>query len=101
MPVLTYDHSEGCSITGGFVYRGCGMPALAGTYFYSDYCGGVVKTFVFAGGAATNQVDHTELANVSAVSSFGEDARGEVYVAVHPDCGSESQGAVYKLVPGP
>jgi hypothetical protein len=61
MPVLTFDHGEGCSITGGYVYRGCAMPDLGGTYFYSDYCGGFVRTFKFAGGVATNQTDRSHI----------------------------------------
>ncbi len=43
MPVLEYGHGPGCSITGGFVYRGCRMPALRGTYFYSDACAGFIR----------------------------------------------------------
>src|SRR5690349_24075876 len=37
---LEYGHDEGCSVSGGFVYRGCALPDLRGTYFYSDLCGG-------------------------------------------------------------
>ncbi|MFN8544411.1 MAG: PQQ-dependent sugar dehydrogenase [Candidatus Binatia bacterium] len=104
-PVLAYDHGQGCSITGGFVYRGCRMPDLRGTYFYSDFCSAFVRTFVYAGGVATDQQDRTAdvdppgSATIGGVSSFGEDARGEVYVVDYGN-GSTGQGAVYRVVPG-
>ena len=45
MPVLEYDHSQGCSIIGGMVYRGSAVPALNGRYLYSDYCEGWLRSF--------------------------------------------------------
>jgi len=100
MPVHEYDHGEGCSITGGFVYRGCAMPDLRGTYFYGDYCTAFVRTLAVVAGAAQLQADRTaELApgggvTIDSISSFGEDARGELYIA---DLGGE----VFKIVPAP
>ncbi|MGI9077461.1 MAG: PQQ-dependent sugar dehydrogenase, partial [Gemmatimonadaceae bacterium] len=52
-PVLEYGRDQGCSVTGGFVYSGARMPALAGTYFYSDYCSGWLRSFRLVNGAAT------------------------------------------------
>jgi cysteine-rich repeat protein len=105
-PVLTYTHALGCSVTGGYVYRGCRMPDLHGTYFYSDICSGFVKTFKgVAGGVAQNQQDRTaDVApggglSIGGVSSFGEDARGELYVVDYGG-GLGGQGEVYRLVPG-
>jgi glucose/arabinose dehydrogenase len=105
-PVLEYDHSQGCSITGGYVYRGCAMPDLAGTYFYSDICSAFVRTFKgVSGGVAQNLDDRTtDVApggglSIGGVSSFGEDARGELYIVDYGG-GSDGQGEVYKLVPG-
>ena len=82
-PVHEYTHASGCSITGGHVYRGCALPDLAGTYFFSDFCTPFVRTFEISGGVATNLVDRTpELgAGLSSISSYGEDARGELYIA--------------------
>ena len=106
MPILVYDHSQGCSITGGYVYRGCAMPDLRGTYFYSDWCGAFIRTFEFSGGVATNQQDRTADADpagadtITGVTAFGEDARGELYVAELGACTSAT-GTVYELVPQP
>ena len=97
-PVLEYTHGDGnCSITGGFVYRGCALPDLRGTYFYADYCSGLVRSFVWASGLATDQLDWTEALDsdgvfIDAISTFGEDTRGELYIA-------DLDGPVYKLVP--
>lgn len=85
MPIAQYGHGQGCSVDGGFVYRGCSRPELAGTYFYSDYCSSFVRTFEILAGAAVNPLDRTgeidpDGAGVVAVASFGEDARGELYL---------------------
>ena len=106
MPILTFSHAGACSISGGYVYRGCALPALHGTYFYSDFCGAFVRTFNFVGGAATNQQDRTADVDppgadtITSVSSFGQDARGEIYIVERGDC-SSSNGVVYKFVPQP
>jgi len=92
-------HPTGCSITGGFVYRGCRMPDLRGRYFYSDFCSGFIRS-LRAGDPGTAQ-DHTAAlfpGGTLNVSSFGLDARGELYV-VHRGGGSD--GAVYEIFPGP
>ena len=52
LPVLEYAHGEGCSITGGYVYRGAAIPALQGHYFYADYCQGWVRSFRLQDGQA-------------------------------------------------
>jgi glucose/arabinose dehydrogenase len=100
-PVLEYDHTQGCSITGGYVYRGCRMPDLSGTYFYSDICSGFIRTFRgVSGGVAQNQQDRTaDVGTGGGVSSFGEDARGELYIVDYGG-GASGQGEVYRIVPG-
>jgi glucose/arabinose dehydrogenase len=93
LPVYEYAHSEGCSVTGGVVYRGCRVPALAGTYFFADFCSGLVRSFRFANGSAGELRDWTSgLRGVSAPSSFGVDAAGEVYVV-------DYDGELYRLEP--
>jgi glucose/arabinose dehydrogenase len=77
-PVIDYPHTEGCSITGGYVYRGTALAGLQGHYFYSDYCSGFLKSFKYSNGAVTEQTDWG-LTN-SAVTSFGQDFGGELYM---------------------
>jgi glucose/arabinose dehydrogenase len=84
-PVLEYSHSSGCSITGGFVYRGCQMSGFQGTYFYGDYCDGWVRSLKMAAGVATAQTDWTSTIDPlgsleSGLTSFGSDAQGELYI---------------------
>jgi glucose/arabinose dehydrogenase len=90
LPVVTYTHSDGCSVTGGFVYRGQDIPSLRGHYFYADYCSGWIRSFRYADGQVAD-ASSWELENVGNVSSFGEDGRGELYVISHG-------GGVYKIV---
>ncbi len=93
LPVYEYGHSEGCSVTGGIVYRGCRMPDLAGTYFLGDFCGGFVRSFRLAGGQATELRDWTaSLRGIGSPTSFGTDADGELYVV-------DYDGEVYRLEP--
>ncbi len=105
-PVLEYSSAGAspCSVTGGYVYGGCRMPALRGTYFYADYCAAFIKSLRIVSGAVTDLQDRTlELApgggmTIRDVTSFGEDARGEIYIV---DRGTESgtTGELYKIVP--
>ena len=88
MPVAEYSHENGCSVTGGFVYRGHAIPAAEGRYFYGDYCSGMVWSLAFSDGDA--DVTRHSL-RVQGLSSFGEDAAGELYLV-------SLNGTVYKLV---
>jgi glucose/arabinose dehydrogenase len=97
-PVLTYEHGAGpiyCpgrgSIIGGYVYRGTGIPGLAGRYVFGDYCTGELWSLRIENGAAVDVRKEPE--SVSSLSSFGEDADGELYATALVD------GIVYKLVP--
>ena len=93
MPVIEYGHGGGCSITGGYVYRGQAIPELAGTYFYADYCEGWIRSFVYQSGAATNASSWPALDTGQQITSFGEDARGEIYVVL-------AGGTIYRIAPG-
>jgi glucose/arabinose dehydrogenase len=91
LPVAEYSHDHGCSVTGGFVYRGQRIPAAEGRYFYGDFCSGNVWSLAFANGRATDLTRHR--LQVDALSSFGEDASGELYLV-------SLQGGLYRLGPG-
>ena len=90
MPVYEYGHDEGCSVTGGYVYRGEAFSGAQGRYFFGDYCSGSVWSLRLHGNAATNVSDS---GHVPALSSFGEDASGELYAA-------SLEGKIYKLAGG-
>lgn len=92
LPVVEYDHGQGCSITGGYVYRGTAIPALQGHYLYADYCSGWVRSFRPVGGAATTRQDRPELSPGSGITSFGEDGTGELYIL-------RDSGIIYRIVP--
>jgi hypothetical protein len=79
-------------VTGGFVYRGDALPELRGHYFYSDFCSGFVRSFRLAGGVAVEERNWPELEPGGSVSSFGEDADGELYLLTR-------EGSVYRIVP--
>jgi hypothetical protein len=77
-PVLEYDHSQGCSITGGYVYRGRRHPALEGAYFYADWC---QRTVWAASRDASGEWRSAEVGRTQVnPTSFGEDEAGELYV---------------------
>lgn len=83
LPVDEYNHGLGCSITGGYRYRGSIMPNFYGRYFYADYCSDRVWSFEFDGTSISDKVEHeADLAIPGGVSitSFGEDANGELYI---------------------
>jgi len=92
LPLLEYSHQEGCSVTGGFVYRGAAIPALQGHYFYADYCQGWVRSFRLQDGMAAEALQWPGLAPGGNVPSFGQDAAGELYVM-------NAGGQVFRIVP--
>ncbi len=92
LPVYDYDHGEGCSITAGVVYRGCRMPALAGMFFFGDFCTGFVRSLRVVDGVASDVRTWPGLTAIENISSFGVDAEGEMYVV-------DYSGSVFKLEP--
>ncbi len=95
-PVLEYQHTGGaCDVQGGYVYRGTRVTALIGRYLYVDYCSNVVGSFMYTGGAVTDERNWPELSpSGGSVVSFGEDARGELYLMTYG-------GTLYRIVEGP
>jgi len=88
-PIAQYSHSDGCSVTGGYVYRGSNA-SLRGRYINGDYCSGNVWSFKAVRGKATGL--RRESFKVENVSSFGEDIAGELYAVSHG-------GTIYRLTP--
>jgi glucose/arabinose dehydrogenase len=91
-PVAEYTHSLGRSITGGYVYRGSAIPALAGHYLYGDFVFGWVGSFRYDGSGPVDSKTWTSL-TTSSLASFGTDGFGEMYIV-------SLGGSVYKIVPG-
>ncbi|HVF15140.1 MAG TPA: PQQ-dependent sugar dehydrogenase [Acidimicrobiales bacterium] len=77
-PILDYDQAEGgCSVTGGYVYRGAAIPGLTGAYVFGDYCRGELLAVRQSGGRVVEEVDLG--LTVDGLSSFGQDSAGELY----------------------
>ena len=92
-PWLEYDHSGGaCSITGGYAYRGLAIAGLQGMYFYADFCAGFVRSFRRVDGTESGFFDWPTLHPGGNITSFGEDASGELYIMT-------SGGQLYGIVP--
>ncbi len=93
LPVAEYDHAQGCSITGGYVYRGTQYPQMVGVYFFGDFCSGNIW------GLRQESSGEWRMALLLnsgvSISSFGEDAAGEIYVVGYRD------GIIYHLIAAP
>ena len=78
LPVTEYGHDRGCTVIGGYVYRGAAYPFLDGTYLFADYCSGTIFAIdsTTASPVEPRIVGHAD----GSVSAFGEDAAGELYV---------------------
>lgn len=95
-PVLEVAHDdtgEGCSITGGVVYRGAAIPELDGTYFYADWCHGWIRSVGWDGEAVVDEQDWSDELEVGQVSAIVHDGDGEVLVL------DWEAGAVGRIVP--
>ena len=89
LPVIEYSLDEGCSVIGGYVYRGTRIPSLNGTYLYGDFCSGEIHGFRIENG---DVVEHRLMVDSGLrITSFGEDDQGEIYVL------SQNDG-IYRLI---
>ncbi|RUA28834.1 MAG: glucose sorbosone dehydrogenase [Chloroflexi bacterium] len=88
-PVIEYSASKGCSVIGGYVYRGADIPSLTDTYLYGDYCSGEIRGFRFENGEAAG--DALLIDSGLNITSFGEDQDGENYVLTQ-------RGRIYRLI---
>jgi hypothetical protein len=83
LPIIEYNSSQGCSVIGGYVYRGTRLTSLFGTYLYGDFCRGTVWGLRHDGQTV---IEHIVLAKVDAqITSFGEDQAGNVYILSRDD----------------
>ena len=90
LPALEYSHSDGCSIIGGYVYRGAAIPDIVGDYFYSDWCSGWLRSFRYEAGQVLDR-QAWDVGSLGSVVSFGVDDAGELYIL-------SQSGTVYRLV---
>jgi hypothetical protein len=90
LPVAEYTHQSGCSVTGGYVYRGAKFPELAGLYLFNDYCTGITWSLARNSAGAWEMTQRMKVDFQT--SSFGEDLSGELYLIGH------NTGAIYRLV---
>ena len=86
LPIHEYDHSDGCSVTGGYVYRGPTQRDLQGQYVFADYCRGTISTIAANGTQRRLRLDTSAL-----ISSFGESESGELYM-------TDRKGGLYRIV---
>jgi glucose/arabinose dehydrogenase len=89
LPIVEYDHSQGCSVTGGYVYRGDQTPSLQGYYIYGDYCSGNIWALAYDGNVVTDNILLVD--SGLSITSFGEDLAGNLYIL-------DRQGGIYTLV---
>jgi glucose/arabinose dehydrogenase len=82
-PIASYTHSSGCSVTGGYVYRGSRLPSLYGAYIYADYCSGIIWALRYEDGEVTEQRIIADTS--SQIPSFGQMPDGEVYILTASD----------------
>jgi glucose/arabinose dehydrogenase len=87
-PISTYSHSLGCSITGGYAYRGRAMPGLRGWYVFADFCSGRIWRLRYSNGLRNGR--SLMIDSPHNITSFGEGVGGEVYV-------THQGGTIYRL----
>jgi glucose/arabinose dehydrogenase len=89
-PVSVYSHEQGCSVTGGYVYRGRAVSSAVGRYYFGDWCSGTIWSLRMQDGRALDL--RKETAEIGQLSSFGEDAAGSIYAV------SLGGGRIYRIV---
>lgn len=89
LPVIEYDHSQGCSVTGGYVYRGDQATSLQGYYVYGDYCSGNIWALAYDGSVVAENILLVD--SELSITAFGEDLTGNLYIL-------DRQGGIYRLI---
>ncbi len=90
LPIYEYTHGYGCSVTGGYVYRGPAFPSLHGLYFHGDFCNGAIRTTLETSPGVWNTT--LQLIAPFNISSFGEDEAGELYVCDY------ANGTIWRII---
>ncbi len=105
-PVHQYFHSQGLSITGGFVYRGCEIPEIFGHYFFTDFVSARIWSFRVEDGQLANFTTWTTDLNppdiggsINQISSFGQDEKGNLYIVDRGSGNASNQGQIFRIVP--
>ncbi len=92
-PAIVYGREDGCSITGGVLYRGSAIPELYGHYLYADWCTGMVRSFKYVNGEATEEQDWTDGFGAGIqINTWGTDSDGEMWIGTF-------DGSIYKVLP--
>ena len=97
-PIWEFDQSNGeCSVIGGYVYRGCGLPGLEGKYFFADWCSRRVWSMRYDGQTVSEMQEHTtEFTPTTGfpgrIASFGTDTKGELYIC------NLTRGEIFRIV---
>ncbi|TCD11267.1 glucose dehydrogenase [Pedobacter frigidisoli] len=98
-PIAEYHHSEGVSITGGYVYNGSENPQIKGKYIFADWTGRGYYLKQVGSKWTRGKLSFTNIAQYAKITAFGEDPSGELYVLINTDTGPENKnGKVYKIV---
>jgi glucose/arabinose dehydrogenase len=92
-PVAEYSHDDGCSVVGGYVYRGSDIPKLDGVYLFSDYCSGTLWGLTPRKGRSGEFHTKRYLDTNLSVSGFGSDESGSLYLLDH------RRGSIHRIVP--
>ena len=87
-PITVYGRDDGCSITGGHVYRGSRLPSLYGAYVYGDFCSGKIWALRYDGSRVTESIELSDTR--LSISSFAEDTDGELYIL-------DLEGEIYRF----
>jgi len=99
MPIAEYNHREGVSITGGYVYNGKQIPVLKSKYLFADWTGPVYYLQKIGNAWQRGKVTLQNIPENLKITGFGEDPTGELYMLTNPDTGpGNTEGGIFKII---
>ncbi|MCX6351320.1 MAG: PQQ-dependent sugar dehydrogenase, partial [Bacteroidetes bacterium] len=98
LPIAEYNHAEGKSVTGGYVYRGAKYPAMNGKYIFADWTGSFFMLSNIGTQWKRQKLNPDKLSDKPYINSFGEDEKGELYVLGQKNIGPKKAGKIYQLI---